>query len=101
MVNTASNMVNSSPGGVAAYASTKAGVVALTKVLSREEPQYDVRVNIISPGMIDAGMGVGALEWRPPAVGEQFFNPIPMRRSGGAEEVAAAVAFLGRMRQVM
>jgi 3-oxoacyl-[acyl-carrier protein] reductase len=44
--------------------------------------------------MIHAGMGVGALERRSAAVREQFLNTIPMRRSGGAEEVAAAVAFL-------
>ena len=94
VVNIASNVVNTLPGGAAAYATTKAGVVALTKVLSKEEAQYDVRVNVISPGIIDAGMGVGALERRPPVVREQFLNTIPMRRSGGAEEVAAAVAFL-------
>ena len=31
---------------------------------------------------------------RTPEVREQFLNTIPMRRSGGAEEVAAAVVFL-------
>tara|TARA_A100001037_G_scaffold300541_1_gene328300 strand:- start:1039 stop:1800 length:762 start_codon:yes stop_codon:yes gene_type:complete len=94
VVNIASNVVNTLPGGAAAYATTKAGVVALTKVLSKEEAQHGVRVNVISPGMIHAGMGVGALERRSAAVREQFLNTIPMRRSGGAEEVAAAVAFL-------
>ena len=93
VVNIASNVVNTLPGGAAAYATTKAGVVALTKVLSKEEAQHGVRVNVISPGMIHAGMGVGALERRSAAVREQFLGTIPMRRSGGAEEVAAARAF--------
>ena len=94
VVNIASNVVNTLPGGAAAYATTKAGVVALTKVLSKEEAQHGVRVNVISPGIIHAGMGVGALERRSDEVREQFLKTIPMRRSGGAEEVAAAVAFL-------
>ena len=94
VVNIASNVVNTLPGGAAAYATTKAGVVALTKVLSKEEAQHGIRVNAISPGIIHAGMGVGALKRRTPEIREQFLNTIPMRRSGGAEEVAAAVVFL-------
>ena len=39
-------------------------------------------------------MGMGALQRRAPEIREQFLNTIPMRRSGGAEEVAAAVVFL-------
>jgi len=94
VVNIASNIVNSLPGGSAAYAVSKAGLVALTKVLSKEEARHGIRVNAVSPGIIHAGMGVGALERRPPEVREQFLSTIPMGRSGDAEEVAAAVAFL-------
>jgi len=94
VVNIASNVVNTLPGGAAAYATTKAGVVALTKVLSKEEAQYGIRINAVSPGIIHAGMGVGALERRAPEVRQHFLNTIPMRRSGGAGEVAEAVLFL-------
>ena len=94
IVNIASNIVNSLPGGSAAYAVSKAGLVALTKVLSKEEARHGIRVNAVSPGIIHAGMGVGALERRPPEVREQFLSTIPMGRSGDAEEVAAAVVFL-------
>jgi len=94
VVNIASNVVNTLPGGAAAYATSKAGVVALTKVLSKEEAQHGIRVNAISPGIIHAGMGVGALERRSAEVREQFLKTIPLRRSGGADEVAAAVVFL-------
>ena len=94
VVNIASNVVNTLPGGAAAYATTKAGVVALTKVLSKEEAEHGIRVNVVSPGIIDAGMGSGALARRTPEVREQFLSSIPMRRAGGPEEVAAAVVFL-------
>ena len=94
VINIASNVVNTLPAGAAAYAATKAAVVALSKVMSKEEAQYGIRVNAISPGIIHAGMGVGALERRSAEVREQFLNTIPMRRSGGAEEVASAVVFL-------
>ena len=94
IVNIASNVVNTLPGGSAAYATSKAGLVALTKVLSKEEARHGIRVNAISPGMIHAGMGVGALERRPPEVTKRFLETIPIGRTGGAEEVAAAVVFL-------
>lgn len=94
VVNIASNVVNTLPGGAAAYATTKAGVVALTKVLSKEEAAHGIRVNVVSPGIIDAGMGRGALARRTSEVREQFLNTIPMRRTGGPEEVAATVIFL-------
>ena len=94
VVNIASNVVNTLPGGAAAYATTKAGVVALTKVLSKEEAEHGIRVNVVSPGIIDAGMGRGALARRAPEGRAQFLSSIPMRRAGGPEEVAATVVFL-------
>ena len=69
-------------------------MVALTKVLSKEESRNGIRVNAVSQGMINAGMGVGALQRRSPEVAQQFLNTIPLRRPGEAAEVAAVVVFL-------
>ena len=94
IVNISSNAVNTLPGGSAAYATSKAGVVALTKVLSKEEARNGIRVNCICPGMIAVGMGMGALARRGPELAQQFLNTIPLGRAGSAEEVAPTVVFL-------
>ena len=94
IVNIASNIVNSLPGGSSAYAATKAAVVAFTQVLSKEVARDGIRVNALSPGLIDAGMGRGAMARRPPEVLERFLETIPLGRPGRAEEVASVVAFL-------
>ena len=94
IINISSNVVNTLPGGSAAYATSKSGVIALTKVLSKEEARHNIRVNAVSPGMINAGMGVGALERRSPEQARRFLDTIPLGRSGEAEEVAPVVVFL-------
>jgi NAD(P)-dependent dehydrogenase (short-subunit alcohol dehydrogenase family) len=94
IVNIASNIVNSLPGGSAAYATTKAGVVALTKVLSKEVAHEGIRVNALSPGLIAAGMGQGAIDRRTQEQMTRFLESIPSRRPGDAQEIAAVVRFL-------
>lgn len=94
IVNISSNVINTLPGGSAAYGTSKSGLVALTKILSKEEAVNGIRINAISPGMIDAGMGRGALQRRDPDVQEQFLQSIPMGRAGTSDEVSAAVLFL-------
>ncbi|MBT6147789.1 MAG: SDR family oxidoreductase, partial [Gemmatimonadetes bacterium] len=94
IVNVASNIVNSLPGGSAAYATTKAAVVALTKVLSKEVGHEGIRVNALSPGLIAAGMGQGAIERRSEAEMVRFLESIPSKRAGSAEEIAGVVRFL-------
>lgn len=94
IVNVSSNIVNSLPGGSSAYAATKSALVAFTQVLSKEVARDNIRVNALSPGLIDAGMGKGAMERRDPAVLERFIDTIPMGRPGTAEEIAEVVMFL-------
>lgn len=94
VINISSNVINTLPGASAAYAASKSAVVAMTKVLSKEEARHGIRVNAVSPGMIAAGMGLGAMERRAPESRQQFLNTIPLGREGEASEVAAAVVFL-------
>lgn len=72
------------------YASSKAGVLGLTKSLARELASREIRVNAIAPGFIETEM----TEKLPQGVIEAGKNQIPFGRFGKPEEVANAVKFL-------
>lgn len=73
-----------------AYAASKAGVVGLTKSLSRQLGPHGITANAVTPGIIDTAM-IADMD---PARREAWIQAIPMRRLGTAAEVAAAVSFL-------
>jgi len=76
--------------GQAAYATTKAGLIGLTKSVARELASRNVRVNAVAPGYIDTDM-TAAL---PEGAKAKLKEMIPLARLGTAEDVANAVAWL-------
>jgi 3-oxoacyl-[acyl-carrier protein] reductase len=76
--------------GQANYAAAKAGVVGMTKSLSRELGSRNVTVNCVAPGFIDTDM-TRAL---PEAQRTALLGQIPLGRLGVPEDIAAAVAYL-------
>jgi len=76
--------------GQANYSSSKAAIVALTKVSAREFARQQITVNAIAPGFIDVGMSKGM----PAEVTENFKKQIPLGRLGEAHEIVDAVLFL-------
>ena len=81
--------------GGAGYASTKHGVVGLTRVAALDAAPYGIRVNAICPGVIETTLGVPAADRAGYLSGiQRFADRIPLRRIGQPEDVAAAVAFL-------
>lgn len=86
----------------AAYSSSKAGVIHLTRSLALDYGKYNIRCNCICPGCIRTPLcerfnaEVGARKGKSgEAVLEEFVNAnIPMRRVGMPDEVASLVAFL-------
>lgn len=78
--------------GAAAYAMSKAAVVALTRCLAVEVARTGITVNAVAPGMIRTDM---TEEFRATDEREKWsLAKMPMRRWGNPPEVAAAVAFL-------
>ncbi len=72
------------------YAAAKAGVVGFSKALAREVASRNITVNLVAPGFIDTDMTKNL----PDSVKTGLLDQIPLGRLGGAEDVAAAVAFL-------
>jgi NAD(P)-dependent dehydrogenase (short-subunit alcohol dehydrogenase family) len=77
-------------GGLAAYVSTKHGIVGLTKVAALEYAARNIRVNAIAPGPILTEQ----LERAGEAAQHNAAQAMPMRRIGRPEEIAAAVLWL-------
>lgn len=74
----------------AAYSASKAAVIGLTKALAKEEGPSGIRVNCVSPGVIDTPMNGDLSEDDLRALREET----PLMRIGTPEEVARAVVFL-------
>ena len=76
--------------GQANYSSAKAGVIALTKVLSKELAVRDITVNAVAPGVVLTEMG----QTIPDDVKKQMLANIPLKRFGEPEEIANVILFL-------
>jgi 3-oxoacyl-[acyl-carrier protein] reductase len=76
--------------GQANYASSKAGIIGLTKALARELGSRGVRVNAVAPGYI----GTALTDVLPEQAREAILTNTPLGRLGEPEDVARAVRFL-------
>lgn len=83
--------------GNAAYASAKAGLRAVVRILAVELLSRRIRVNMVSPGPTETplinrnpGMSADAVD----QLRRQMVAAVPMNRMGEADEVARAVLFL-------
>ena len=72
------------------YSASKGALIAFTKALAKELGWSGIRVNCISPGVIDTKMNGHFSSEEKAALVEE----IPVGRMGRAEEVASAVIFL-------
>ena len=92
IINIASVAGVKGPPGLGAYAASKGGVIALTRVLALESVRHNVRVNAIAPGYFRTDMNAAALD--DPELGPKIISRIPMRRAGRPEEIGPLAVFL-------
>jgi 3-oxoacyl-[acyl-carrier protein] reductase len=90
VVNVASTAGRDGSAGLAPYAVSKAGLIALGRTLAAEWASRGVRVHTVAPGLIDTPLA-DALET---SRREALLAKIPMQRPGRPEEVAALIKFL-------
>jgi 3-oxoacyl-[acyl-carrier protein] reductase len=76
--------------GQASYATTKAGLLGLTKSLALEGARNGITVNAIVPGII----GTEAFSLGNPEMNERMTKRTAFRRPGEPQDVANAIAFL-------
>jgi NAD(P)-dependent dehydrogenase (short-subunit alcohol dehydrogenase family) len=91
------------------YATSKGGILALTKVLAMEYGRYGIRINAMAPGGTEISDRVVPRQFIKPGVtveepddeaayrremSEDIRNQQALRRRGMPEEQAAAIAFL-------
>ncbi|MHB8283773.1 MAG: SDR family NAD(P)-dependent oxidoreductase [Caulobacteraceae bacterium] len=90
VVNMASVVAASGFSGLSVYGATKASMVGFTKGLAREVGPLGITVNAVAPGFIDTDMtsNMSAQDR------QRVANRSALKRLAGAEDVAAAVAYL-------
>jgi len=78
------------------YSATKAAVRSLGRTLAAELSPRGIRVNVVSPGLIETPFWgkVGLSHEEVDAFGEQVVQRTPLGRPGKAKEIAMTVAFL-------
>lgn len=95
IVNIASIAGLKGDAGNGLYAASKAAVISLTRTLAFEAvrghtPPYNIRVNAVAPGVINAGLSGSITE----KYMDLYNKRTPLGRPGTPEEVAEAVFFL-------
>jgi 3-oxoacyl-[acyl-carrier protein] reductase len=77
--------------GAGAYAAAKAALMAYTKSMAKELAPHGVRVNAVSPGVIDTPFHEA---FSTPDMIANFVRAIPLGRVGTPTECATVIAFL-------
>ena len=90
IVNVSSEAAKFGGNSISHYAASKAAINTFTIAVARELSSFNIRVNAISPGVIDTDMHKNS----PPERKKKLLDSIPMQRMGSADEVASAILWL-------
>ncbi len=90
IISIASTVGSTGNVGQANYAASKAGIVALTKTAALELARYNIRCNIISPGLIKTQMSERLNDDQQ----QHLLNKTAFKRMGTVDDVAQIALFL-------
>ncbi len=83
--------------GMTAYATTKIGIVGMSRSLAVEWGKYNIRVNALLPGNMEEGMMETLKDKNSPFfkfAGPPMLNLTPLHRFGNGDDIKGAIAFL-------
>jgi 3-oxoacyl-[acyl-carrier protein] reductase len=93
VINISSVAARSAPPSTSVYSATKAAVDAITRALSQELGPRNIRVNAVTPGMVETeglhAAGVSGSDFQ-----KQIIAQTPLGRLGQPKDIATMVAFL-------
>jgi NAD(P)-dependent dehydrogenase (short-subunit alcohol dehydrogenase family) len=92
ILNLTSIMSHTSLPGRAAYSSTKAALLGLTRALALELAPEGITVVGISPGPFATEMNTALME--NPEINAQFMAKVPLKRWGRVEEIGKLAVYL-------
>ncbi len=92
VINIASVLGVSALPGYSAYAASKGGIMALTRVLALEWARFNIQVNCIAPGWFVTPMNEHA--FADEKIRERLLRNVPARRTGRPEELGPLVVYL-------
>lgn len=72
------------------YAAAKSALRGMTEALAREVGRYNIKVNLVAPGLLDSGLA----KMLPRHRLEEYLSQCPLGRLGTVGEMAEAIAFL-------
>lgn len=90
IINISSVVAQTGAIGTAAYAASKAGLIGLTKTLSKELASANINVNALALGYFNTGM----IEDVPTELQAEIIKTIPMNRLGDPETVCKTIEWL-------
>jgi dehydrogenase/reductase SDR family member 4 len=74
------------------YSVSKAALISLTKVMATEWGKYNIRANVICPGLIQTKFSQAL--WSNDAIMKHMMSKLPLSRVGQPEEIASLALFL-------
>jgi len=87
-----SSIAGISPDLLPVYSISKAGVIMATKVMAQQWAQYNIRVNVVAPGLTKTRFSEAL--WNNPDILKMAMSRTPMARVADPEEMVGAVIYL-------